>query len=439
MKKRSLALLVFSFLACALPLLAADWPEFRGPKRDGHAADKGLLQEWPKNGPKLLWTYKDAGIGFSAPSVVGNRIYTMGARNEETYVLCLDADKKGAEVWAKKLGPIFTFQGNVWGDGPRGAPTVDGDHVYVLGGYGDLACFKTDGTEVWRKNLVKDLGGELMSRWGYSESPLVDGDKLICTPGGSKGTLAALNKKDGTVRWRSEGLTASATYASVVAATIGGVRQYIVMTYEDGKAIGVAGVAPADRKLLWQQAILTGTFESYAVIPSPIVQGNKIYVTEGYAAGCQLLEVAPEAGGKFAVKALYNKRAKQVLNNLHGGVVLVDGHVYGHADKRGWVCQNFLTGKQDWLDRNSLQCDSGSIIYGDGRLYLFSDQGEAVLLEPSAKGWEEKGRFTIPQRSALAPKRRTSQTAGVWTHPTIANGRLYLRDQELLFCYDIKK
>jgi outer membrane protein assembly factor BamB len=432
MWKRPLFLFVFWVATCA----AADWPEFRGPNRDGHAADKGLLQEWPKNGPKLLWTYKDAGIGFSAPSVVGNRIYTMGARNEETYVLCLDADNKGAELWAKKLGPIFTFQGNVWGDGPRGAPTVEGDHLYVLGGYGDLACFKTDGTEVWRKNLVKDLGGELMSRWGYSESPLVDRDKLICTPGGSKGTLAALNKKDGAVLWRSDGLTDSATYASVVVATIGGIRQYVVMTYADGKGIGVAGVEAKEGKLLWHQPVASG--ESYAVIPSPIVQGNKIYVTEGYVAGCRLLEITPKQG-KFAVKELYTKRTKQVLNNLHGGVVLVNGHVYGHADKSGWVCQDFQTGKKDWLDRNSLQCDSGSIIYGDGRLYLFSDQGEAVLLEPSAKGWKEKGRFTIPQRSQLAQKRRTSQTAGVWTHPTIANGRLYLRDQELLFCYDIKK
>jgi outer membrane protein assembly factor BamB len=420
--------------------LGADWPQFRGPNRDGHAADKGLLQEWPKNGPKLLWTYKDTGIGFSAPSVVGNRIYTMGARNEETNVLCLDADNKGAEIWAKKLGPIFTFQGNVWGDGPRGALTVDGDHLYVLGGYGDLACFKTDGTEVWRKNLVKELGGELMSRWGYSESPLVDGDKLICTPGGSKGTLAALDKKDGTVRWRSEGLTDSATYASVVVATIGGVRQYVVMTYAEGKHIGVAGVAADDGKLLWFQAIATGTnSESYAVIPTPLVQGNKIYVTEGYVAGCRLLQLAPDGGGKFTVKELYKVRQKKVLNNLHGGVVLVDGHVYGHADGRGWVCQEFLTGNQKWLDREHLDCKSGSIIYGDGRLYLFSDQGMLVLLEPSPKGWEEKGRFEIPQKSKAPEQRRTSSTTGTWTYPAIANGRLYLRDQELLFCYDIKK
>ena len=226
---------VMSLAVCALAG-AADWPQWRGPERTGVSKETGLLKSWPKEGPKLLWTYKNLGIGFSGPAIVGDRLYTMGARNEVTYVIALDI-KNGSEIWSHKVGPIFTQ--DAYGDGPRSTPTIDGEYLYALDGNGELVCLETaKGKEIWRKNLIKDLGGELMTEWGYSESVLIDGDKLICTPGGDKGTLAALDKKTGAVLWRSTELKNKAPYSSVMAAQIGGVRQYIQTSFIDKTAGG---------------------------------------------------------------------------------------------------------------------------------------------------------------------------------------------------------
>lgn len=195
---------------------AADWPQWRGPDRSGVSKETGLLKSWPKEGPARLWTYKNLGIGYSGPAIVGDRLYTMGARDEVTYVIALDVNK-GTELWSAKVGPIFTYAGNSWGDGPRSTPTIDGDHLYSLDANGELVCLETaKGKEIWRKNLAKDLGGEMMTEWGFSESILIDGDKLICTPGGDKGTLAALDKKTGAVLWRSTELKNKAPYSSTM-------------------------------------------------------------------------------------------------------------------------------------------------------------------------------------------------------------------------------
>jgi outer membrane protein assembly factor BamB len=436
MKKRFLALLTAGALS-ATSLSAADWPQFRGPERTGRSEEKGLLQDWPKGGPPLLWTYNNAGLGFSSPAIVGDKLYTLGARGNDTFVICLSVST-GQEVWSHKLGPIFTFEGNTWGDGPRSTPTVDGDRLYAVGGYGDLVCLETaKGREVWRKSFEKDFGGELMTYWGYSESVLVDGDKLVCTPGGPQGTLAALDKKTGQVLWRSTELKDKATYASLRVAEIAGVRQYIALTYiNDADGSAVAGVAAKDGRLLWYYPFHKGS--SYAVAPTPILEGDLVYVTAGYGAGCRLLQVKAAGGGKLQVKELYSRKTQKNLKNTHGGVVLVGDHVYGHSERKRWVCQELKSGAIAWEDKNSLDCESGSIIYGDGRLYLYSDEGTAVLLKASPKGWEETGRFDLPMKSKAPETRPTSQRAGVWTHPAIAGGRLYLRDQELLFCYDIR-
>jgi outer membrane protein assembly factor BamB len=440
-----------AFLTCLLtfPGLAQadDWPQFGGPDRSGSSQEKGLLQSWPKGGPKLLWTYKDSGLGYSSPAIVGDRLYTLGARGDTAFVICLDV-KSGKEIWHSKLGPRFTFKGNRWGDGPRSTPTVDGKLLYALGGYGDLVCLETTGgKEVWRKNLRKDLGGQMMTVWGYSESPLVDGDKVICTPGGPKGTLAALDKKTGKVIWRSKELKDCATYASLRLLKLGDVRQYVGLSFHvdnyeptEGKggavegAAAVAGVAAADGKLLWHQPFFKGS--AYEISPTPQIQGNLVYVT-AESTRCQLLQITPESKERFAVKELYNRLARKVMENWHGGVVLAGKYVYGYSNGKGWTCQDLKTGKAAWVDRSSLECGSGSIISGDGRLYLYSDQGVAVLLKPSSQGWDEAGRFELPQKS-MAREQPTGRSGGVWTHPALANGRLYLRDQELLFCYDIR-
>jgi outer membrane protein assembly factor BamB len=435
-------LLLVVLLASAPTALADDWPQWRGARRDDLSREKGLLQSWPKNGPKLLWTYKDAGVGFSGFAVVGNRLYTMGARDKSEYVIALDiSGEQVKEAWASPVGPLFTFEENAWGDGPRSTPTVDGDYLYALGGQGVLVCLKSDGSQVWKKDLVKDLGGKVMeynegNNWGYCESVLVDGNNVICTPGGEGGTFAAFDKTSGKLKWRSTGLKDQATDASLVVMEVGSVRQYVGPTFKGGKAGGgVAGIAAKDGSLLWY--FQNPKYNVYSVAPTPVVNGDEVYVTAGYNAGCNRLKITLAGKGKFKVQDLYKGSATRNMVNDHGGVVLVGGNIYGYCDSVGWVCQDFASGKMNWRERNAVE-GKGSLTYADGRLYLLSDKGEAVLLAPDSKKWRPQGTFELPEKSKANATRPTHASAGVWTHPVVANGRLYLRDQELIFCYDIR-
>jgi outer membrane protein assembly factor BamB len=400
---------------------AADWPQWRGPDRSNLSKDTGLLKAWPKDGPKLVWTSEDAGIGFSGVAVVGDRVYTLGGDETNDFALALDA-KTGKKVW---VAPVGSFVKNRYGSGPRSTPTVDGDHLYVLSSDGHLVCLKAaGGDKVWSVDLRKDLKGTLPN-WNYSESPLVDGDQLVCTPGGQGGSLAAFDKKTGKLLWRSTELTDTAGYSSIVPTEVGGVRQYVQLTMK-----GVAGVAPKDGKLLWYYRN-----ERYktAVIPTPVVHDNYVYAVAGYGAGPVLLELSPD-GTKMQAKQLYDD-ATHVMDNKHEGVVRVGDYVYGWSDKgRGgdWVCQEFKTGKKVW---SSDKLGRGSLTCADGCLYCYSeDKGTVVLVPASPDGWTEKGRFTIPRYTS----KRREWNNNIWTHPVVANGKLYLRDQELLFCFDLK-
>jgi outer membrane protein assembly factor BamB len=438
------ALLVFAPLA-----LADDWPQWRGPQRDDISKEKGLLQSWPKDGPKLLWTYKEAGLGHSSFAVVGNRLYTMGARNNTEYVIALDIQgDKVKQAWATPVGPIFTFENNTWGDGPRSTPTVDGQHVYALGGQGVLVCLDTaDGSPVWKVDFVKDLGGKVMEyippdNWGFCESVLVDGDQVVSSPGGEKGTFVAFDKaasiksKKAVQRWRSAELKDQCTDSSLVVMTVGGVRQYVNSTFKGGKAGGgVAGISAKDGSILWY--FQNPKYNIYSIAPTPVVKGNEVFVTAGNNAGCNLLKITPDGKGGFKVEDRYKKAAQRNMVNDHGGVVLVGGNLYGYCDNVGWVCQDFKTGDMRWRERNALE-GKGSLTYADGRLYLLSENGEVVLLSPNAKEWSPQGEFKLPELSKTHESRPTHSSAGVWTHPVVANGRLYLRDQELIFCYDVR-
>jgi outer membrane protein assembly factor BamB len=414
-------LLVTAFCALTLAAAAADWPQWRGPDRTDVSKETGLLATWPDGGPPLLWTYAEAGIGYSGPAVVGDRLFTMGARNEVEYLLALDTGT-GKEVWATEIGPLLE---NPYGSGPRGTPTVDGDRTFALGGKGELICVETrTGKKRWHVSFTNDLGGQ-EPHWGYTESPLVDGDKLVCTPGGSQGTLAALDKQTGKVLWRSKGLTDPAAYSSIIAADVAGVRQYIQMT--GGHAVGVAA---DDGRLLWESS---ERINPTAVIPTPIYREGSVYVTSGYAdrgGGCALLKLTAD-GSEFKADVVYSDKS---MANHHGGVVLVGDYLYGYSDTQGrrWVCQEFKTGKVVW---ESKKLGKGSLTCADGHLYCYSENdGTAVLVKASPEGCEESGRFKIP--------RQTQQPRGqgnIWTHPVVANGRLYLRDQDLIFCFDVKK
>jgi outer membrane protein assembly factor BamB len=414
---------------------SSDWPQWRGPNRDGVSAEKGLLKEWPKEGPKLLWTYKEAGQGYSCPAVVGDLLYTAGARGKDEFLFALDLKANPPkELWAVKIGSTFTWAGNKWNVGPSTTPVVTKTHVYVIGGGGELLCTDPSGKEVWRKNLPKDLGGEINPvgggpakiGWGYAGSPLVDGDKLICVPGGPNGLFAALDAVKGTVLWQSKDLKHQATYSSTIMTTIGGVKQYIVMTQEGAASVDAKGDVQWDYK----------RSEPYKDIVAftPLVRNEQVYISAAEGGGCELLKFTKEGKG-FKVDSVYDNKD---LESFHGGAVLVGDSVYGASGGLGgrspWVCMEFKTGKVEWSKENR-KLGKGSVIAADGRLYCVGEKtGVVALVEADPKKeLTIVSSFKLPEESKMRPS-----GGGIWTHPVIANGKLYLRDQELLFCYEVK-
>lgn len=412
--QRNGLLIVTGMLSLALisSLQAGDWPQWRGPNRDGKSTDTGLLKEWPEGGPKQAWKATGLGGGYSTPSVSNGRIFGSGYRGNDEYVWALDAGT-GKEIWSTKTGPAEKNVG--YPEGPRSTPTIDGNSLYTLSAGGQLVCLDaSNGKEQWHKDLKKDFGGRMMSGWGFSESPLVDGDKVVCTPGSLKGTVLALNKKTGETIWQSQDFTDKSAYSSLMIANFGGVRQYVQITDAH-----VVGISAEDGKLLWQADRRGRT----AVIPTPIVTEDHVYVTSGYNVGCNLFKISKD-GSAFKAEEVY---ANQNMVNHHGGVILVGNHVYGHSDKGGWTCQDLKSGDVEWTNTG---VGKGSISFADGFFYIRSEgsKGTVALIEASPKGYKEHGRFDQPDRT----KKQS------WPHPVIANGKLYLRDQDNLFCYDLK-
>ena len=411
MKKLIVPILLFTL---GQAVIAGDWPRWRGANHDDISNETGLLQTWPSGGPKRLWLSKDIGIGYSTPAVAKGKLFVLGTKNEKEHLFA-KAVKTGETIWAIPLNSVFS---NNWGNGPRGAATVDGGKVYALGAKGGLVCADAnapDGKILWKVDLVDDLGGKA-PYWGYSESVLVDGDLVICTPGGGEGTLAALDKNTGEVKWRSGDWKDGAQYSSPVPATINGRRQIVQLTQKT-----LAGVSTLNGKVLWKNAWPGRT----AVIPTPIIQGNQIYISSGYGVGCRKITL----GSDDSVLEDYSNRN---MKNHHGGVLLKGGHLYGYSDGRGWTCQNLKTGEVVW---DSKKLGKGCIFYADNRLYCMDEgSGTVVLASADTKGWKEHGRFKLePQTELRKPAGR------IWTHPVVSNGVLYLRDQELLFAFDVKK
>lgn len=418
--------------------LLADWPQYQGPGRDNHSTETGLLKQWPEAGPPLAWTFRQSGLGYSSPAIVGDRLFITGARQEQEHLIAIDTSS-GQELWAVPIGPVFDFSGNAWGPGPRSAPTVAGSRVFALGGRGNLVAVDTQsGQVVWSKHMMQDLAGEVNPigggpgtkpgeekiGWGYSWAPLVDGDRLICFPGGPQGALTALNFVDGQLVWRSTSLTVQASYASPIAAEIEGVLQYVVL-----HNTGLSGVSAADGSLLWQWD------KSYpdVVIPTPLLHDGQIYVSAGSnPSTCGLIQISKQ-DNQFSAQQKYSSKATRVMKNQVGGSVIVSGHAYGYSDKIGWVCQEVATGNQKWAARNPLK--AGSVISAEGLLYCYDEDNAVVaLVVADSEKFQLASSFKIPEQTAhRAPSGRN------WTPPVIANGHLYIRDQELLFCYKIKR
>lgn len=399
------------------------WPTFRGADRTAVSQETGLLQEWPADGPKLLWETAGAGRGYSSLAIADGKIYTLGdalstAEDKDEYLTCF-SETDGKQLWKTKTGKAWASGQESW-QSSRSTPTVDGNMVYVLTPHGDLICCSTaDGNELWRKNLKSDFGGSKADGWGYSESVLIDGDRLICTPGSSKATMVALDKKSGDPIWKcaSEG-DRGAGHASIVIATIGGNRVYVTTT-----GSGALGVRADDGERLWQYPIDRTT----AVIPTPIVRGDLVFFAAGYKRGGALLKQKATGDGKVEVEEVYP--INTALANKHGGIVLVGDYLYGDSDDAGipW-CADLMTGEIKWKERGSGK-KSASFAAADGRLYIRFADGTMVLAKANPEKYEEVSKFKIPDGGA-----RPS-----WSHPVITGGKLYLREQDRILCYDVKK
>jgi outer membrane protein assembly factor BamB len=385
---------------------AGDWPQWRGANRDGISKETGLLKEWPAEGPPLLWKAAGAGRGYSSLSVAQGRLFTMGLRGEREFVIAFDA-ATGKEVWATPHGKIFR---NDRGDGPRGTPTVDGDKLYALGGSGDLSCLDTKtGRVVWTMNVLQKFGGSNIS-WGISESPLVIGDKLLINAGGPGASIVALNKKDGALIWKSQ--SDRAGYSSAIPVQVGGATQVVFFTSR--RAVGLD---PNDGRLLWEYARASNDVANAA---TPVARGNRVFISSDYGTGAGLVEIKPGAQGVTAQEVYFTKE----MRNHHSSSVLVGDHLYGFSSGI-LTAMRFDTGEVAWKDRS---VGKGSLVYADGNLYCLSENGVVGLVEATPAAYREKGRFRIPQDSLPT-----------WAHPIIAGGRLYLRDQDTIYAYDIKQ
>jgi outer membrane protein assembly factor BamB len=392
---------------------AGDWPQWRGPGRDDVSTESGLLKKWPENGPPQVWVSRDAGLGYAGVAIQDGVLYTMGAEGDTEFAIAIDTSN-GRQIWKT---PIGEFLQNNWGGGPRGTPTVAGDNVVCISGKGALTCLaRRNGNVAWSVEMT-ELGGSIPN-WGYTESPLVDGDRVICTPGGDQGTMACISLATGKKLWQSSGITSKAHYSSPIAVTHFGKPQYIQLTVD-----AVFGVDPATGAVLWQADWPGRT----AVIPTPIYRDGMVYVTSGYGVGCMLLKVSADN----KVETVYENK---VMKNHHGGVLLLGDHLYGHSDSVGIVCQDFKTGELVWSDDNKNR-SKGAVTFADGMLYCLAEgSGDCVLAQASPNGWQEVSRFKLePQTQQRADRGK------IWTHPVIANGKLYLRDQEIICCYDISE
>ena len=398
------------------------WPQWRGPDRTGISPDTGLLDQWD-GAPPLVWKASGLGIGFSSISLVDGRIFTMGDRDGRMAVIGLSADD-GEMLWSTPIGPVWSPNNYA---GPRCTPTVDGDRVYAIGSHGDLVCLDAaTGKLRWQKNFKDDFGGKMMSGWGYSESPLVDGEKLVCTPGAPDAAIVALDKLTGEVIWQAETPDLGengrdgAGYSSIVISHGGGVKQYVQLM---GR--GLVSVTADDGRFLWNYNRIAN---KTANIPTPIIKDDLVFASTGYGTGAALLKLAPSGEGVQA-EEVYFLPAK-TLQNHHGGMILLGDYLYGgHGHGKGFpVCFELATGKPMWEKQRGPGSGSAAVACADGKLYFRYQNGTVALINATPDAYELRGSFEIPEVEQPS-----------WPHPVIIGGRMYLREQDALYCYDVEK
>lgn len=395
-------------------LCAEDWPQWRGPNRDGISRETGLLKEWPEGGPKLIWQVKELGAGYSTPVVKGDRLYIINNEGlENEFVKCLSTTD-GKQQWSTRIGKVGEPNQKPSYPGARSTPTLDGDSVFVFGSDGDLVCLDTAGKVEWRKNVRQEFGGK-PGRWAYAESTLVDGNAVICTPGGESATLLALNKKTGEVIWKSAVPGGDAAgYASIVIGQMAGTKQYVQFVEK-----GLIGVEAKTGKFLWRyDRVGQG---SPANIPTPVVFEDYVFAGANRSGGGLMKVTAKD--GTFSAEPVY---FESKMPTGIGGVIKVGKELYGTSG-RAMLCLDFLTGQIRWEEPG---IGAASSLFADGRLYLHGENGQVAMVEASPEGYREKGRFTPPEM----PERGQSKS---WAYPVLANGRLYIHDLGTVWCYDV--
>lgn len=399
------------FLALLAPItLDASWNQWRGEDRDGHSDETGLADSWPADGPPLLWTNDAIGIGFSSFSTGHGQIYTQGQMDGKQFLLSLDP-ATGQENWRLESGPEYIDEYD-FGWGPRGAVTVDGDRLYAYDARGVLVCANArDGRLIWRIDTVADFKGTI-PLVGMAESPLVDGNRVIVQPGGPRASIMAFDKRDGEVLWASGSDPAS--YCSAIVSEGGGVRQYVTMT-----ALGLVGLRAEDGQELWRYTRVINDAGGGINIATPIVDGDRVFASTDYGVGGALLKLEADGVGVKATEVYFNR----AMRNHFATSILLDGYLYGFSSMI-LTAMKFDTGEVVWRDRS---VGKGQMVLADGKLFILSEDGVAGLVRPSPEGYQELSRFEIGTR-----EKRT------WTLPVVAGGRLYLRDQELLRCYDVR-
>jgi outer membrane protein assembly factor BamB len=406
----SVWLLAVAVVAFARSGYSAEWPQWRGPNRDGKSTETGLLKEWPEGGPPLIWTAKDIGSGFSAVSIKDGHIYTTGIVDGNLVVTTLDLN--GQVQWQKAVAPG-------WADsqkhpGARSTPTIDGERLFLISGHGRLVALdRTQGDELWTVDLMSALGGQ-PPQWGCAESVLIDGERLICTPGGREVGMVALDKATGQTVWKGDPLETPAPYASPILVEFEGVRQFVSLVQS-----GLVGVEADTGRFLWRYA--RAAPGNRPACSDALFSQGRVFGASGYSNGGGQVELSVSEGQVVATEAWDTKE----MDNQHGGTVLVDGHIYGNH-RAGWSCLDFATGEQKWYAPG---VGKGSSTYADGMLYCFAEKDGAVgLVEAVPTGFRMAGTFRLP-----------STGEGLyWAHPVVCGGRLYLRHDDTLFAYDVK-
>jgi outer membrane protein assembly factor BamB len=412
---------VFVSTSAHTAVTTSDWPQWRGPERNGTSPETGLLKEWPAGGPKLLWQVNDIGDGYSTPAVVGKRIYLMSNRGMDNEFVQALSTQDGKPVWTTRVGNVGNPNQNPPYAKARSTPTVDGDFIYALGSDGDLACLEAKSGKIrWQKNVRKEFGGQ-PGEWAYSESPLVDGDVVVVTPGGAEATIVALNKKTSAIIWKSAVPGGDpAGYASAIVVQGGGRKQYV-----QSLSKGLVGVDAKTGEFLWRnKEVAKGPAQYF----TPVARDEYVY-GGALGVGGVLVRIKSDGNGVGAEQVYFTRG----LPNGMGGAVVVGENIYGTEVGQTLVAADLATGKAKWQDKS---IGWASVAYADGNLYLHGINGEVALVEATPEAYRERGRFTPPNQ----PKHKQvgPYPEGSFAYPVIANGRLYIRDLGTLWAYDIK-